>query len=136
VGLICKPTRAEAVAAAEALLPENSAENTMQLKDDSQMYREGAAAARATHHWLRPCLWTGLVPHYGPVWTTLLGSADEVAGAFLAYQQAGVSEFILSGWPELDELVTFGQKVLPIIREGERRTATRAENKQHAGSLI
>jgi len=122
LGLICKPTRAEAVAAAAALLPENSAENTTQLKDDSQMYREGAAVAGATHHWLSPCLWTGLVPHYGPVWTTLLGSADEVAGALLAYQQAGVSEFILSGWPELDELVTFGQKVLPIIREAERRT--------------
>src|ERR1043166_7990808 len=118
LGLICKPTRAESVEAAEALLPENRDESTMRLKDDSQMYREGAAT---TLHWLSPHLWTGLVPHYGPVWTTLLGSPDEVADAFLAYKRIGVSEFIISGWPELDEVVTFGRKVLPIVREAERR---------------
>ena len=118
LGLICKPTSAEAVEAAEALLPENRDESTMRLKDDSQMYREGAAT---TLYWLSPHLWTGLVPHYGPVWTTLLGSPDEVADAFLAYKRIGVSEFIISGWPELDEVVTFGRKVLPIVREAERR---------------
>jgi|SRR5215471_1977550 len=134
LGLICKATRAEAIASASALLPENGDENTTRLKDDSQMYREGAALGSATDRWLSPCLWTGLVPHYGPVWTTLLGSADEVANAFLAYKKVGVSEFIISGWPELDELVTFGEKVLPVVREAERRTATRAESKrQHAG---
>src|SRR5262249_46286831 len=68
-GLICKPARAAAVEAAKALLREDRHENTMRLKDDSQMYREGAAMERALH-WLSPHLWTGLVPHYGPVWTT------------------------------------------------------------------
>jgi alkanesulfonate monooxygenase len=121
LGLICKPARAEAVEAAEALLPESRDENTTRLKDDSQMYREGAATARAAHHWLNSWLWTGLVPHYGPVWTTLLGSPDDVADAFLAYKRIGVSEFIISGWPELDEVVTFGRKVLPIVRQAERR---------------
>jgi len=119
LGLICRTTRAAALSAAEALLPENGDENTTQLKDDSQMYREGAAMAGATHHWLSPQLWTGLVPHYGPVWTTLLGSFDEVADAFLAYQKAGVSEFIISGWPELDEMIIFGREVLPLIRRAE-----------------
>ena len=120
LGLICKSTRAAAVEAAEALLPEDRDENTMRLKDDSQMYRESAATARA-QHWLSPHLWTGLVPHYGPVGTTLLGSPDDVADAFLAYKRIGVSEFIISGWPEFDEVVTFGRKVLPIVREAERR---------------
>ena len=137
MGLICKATRAEAIAAAEALLPESGDEDTTRLKDDSQMYREGAALEGTAHHWLGPCLWTGLVPHHGPVWTTLLGSADEVAGAFLAYKKAGVSEFIISGWPELDELVTFGRKVLPIVREAETTKLTEVESKQqHAGALI
>jgi alkanesulfonate monooxygenase len=126
LGLMCKPTRAEAVEATAALLPENRDETTTQLKDDSQMYREGAATAGATH-WLSPCLWTGLVPHYGPVWTTLLGSPHEVADAFLAYKQIGVSEFIISGWPELDEVVTFGRQVLPIVREAEQRLAANVE---------
>jgi len=120
LGLICKPTRAEAVAAAENLLPENRNENTTRLKNDSQMYQEGADRAGEAH-WLSTSLWTGLVPHYGPVWTTLLGSPDEVANAFLAYKKIGVSEFIISGWPELDEVVTFGRRVLPIVRDAERR---------------
>jgi alkanesulfonate monooxygenase len=54
------------------------------------------------------------------VWTTLLGSPQELAEAFLAYKQIGVSEFIISGWPELDEVGIFGQKVLPLVREAER----------------
>ena len=129
LGLICKPTRAAAVAAAEALLPEDRAESTTRTKDDSQMYREGAATADGVQHWLSPCLWTGLVPHYGPVWTTLLGSPEEVADAFLGYGKIGVSEFILSGWPEVDEVVTFGKQVLPIIRAAERRSCVNTESK-------
>jgi alkanesulfonate monooxygenase len=121
LGLICRPSREEAVKAAQALLPENKEENTTRLKDDSQMYKEGAAVA-SDAHWLSPSLWAGLVPHYGPVWTTLLGSPQELAEAFLAYKQIGVSEFIISGWPEIDEVEIFGQKVLPLVREAERPT--------------
>src|SRR4030095_4662989 len=118
LGLICRPTREEAVKAAAALLPENKDENTTRLKDDSQMYKEGAAVA-SDAHWLSPSLWAGLVPHYGPVWTALLGSPQELAEAFLAYKEIGVGEFIISGWPELDEVKIFGQKVLPLVREAE-----------------
>lgn len=118
LGLICRPTREEAVNAAESLLPEDRQENTTRLKDDSQMYREGAAVARDAY-WLNRSLWAGLVPHYGPVWTTLLGSPRELADAFLAYKHIGVSEFIISGWPEVDEVDIFGRDVLPLIRQAE-----------------
>jgi alkanesulfonate monooxygenase len=117
--LVCRPTREEAVRVAEALLPEDKQESTTTFKDDSQMYKEGAAVA-SDAHWLSPSLWAGLVPHYGPVWTTLLGSPQELAEAFLAYKQIGVSEFIISGWPEVDEMVIFGQEVLPLVRQAER----------------
>ena len=120
LGLICRPTRAEAISAAEALLPADRRESTTRLKDDSQMYREGAAVA-SDAFWLNHSLWAGLVPHYGPVWTTLLGSPQELADAFLAYKQIGVSEFIVSGWPELDAVETFGREVLPLIRSAEQR---------------
>ena len=120
LGLICRPTREEAVATAEALLPDDQEENTTTLKDDSQMYREGKTVA-SDEYWLNRSLWAGLVPHYGPVWTTLLGTPNELAEAFLAYKQIGVTEFIISGWPELDEMVRFGKEVLPLVREGEQR---------------
>ena len=56
---------------------------------------------------------------FGPVWTTMLGTPQELADAFLAYERIGVTELILSGWPELDTVETFGREVLPLIREGE-----------------
>ncbi|MCI0590604.1 MAG: LLM class flavin-dependent oxidoreductase [Gammaproteobacteria bacterium] len=121
--LICRPTREEAVRAVEALLPEDKGESTVTLKDDSQMYREAKTLA-SDAHWLSDCLWAGLVPYYGPVWTTLLGSPQELAESFLAYKRIGVGEFIISGWPEVDEMIAFGQKVLPLVREAERRQET------------
>lgn len=118
--LVCRPTREEAIWAVEALLPDDKTESTVTLKDDSQMYRE-AKAVSGQAYWLNDSLWTGLVPYYGPVWTTLLGSPKDLAEAFLAYKRIGISEFIISGWPEVDEMVNFGREVLPLVREAERR---------------
>jgi alkanesulfonate monooxygenase len=113
--LLCRPTREEAIRVAESLLPENRKESTTTLKDDSQMYQEGGRIGSASH-WLNRSLWTGLVPHYGPVWTTLLGSPREIADAFLEYKRIGVTEFIVSGWPEVDTVNVFGREVLPALR--------------------
>jgi alkanesulfonate monooxygenase len=115
---VCRPTREEAVRVVESLLPEDARESTTRLKDDSQMYREGTEDS-SDSRWLSRSIWTGFVPHYGPVWTTLLGTPREVADAFLEYKRIGVTDFIISGWPELDEADTFGREVLPLVREGE-----------------
>ena len=112
--LVCRPTRDEAISVAESLLPVDREESTTTLKDDSQMYREGKSVKSDTH-WLSDSLWTGLVPHYGPVWTTLLGTPREIADALLEYERIGVREFIISGWPELDTVDTFGREILPLI---------------------
>jgi len=113
--LLCRPTREEAIEVAESLLPEDTKESTTRLKDDSQMYQEGSRLGNDSH-WLNRSLWTGLVPHYGPVWTTLLGSPQELAEMFLEYERIGVTEFIMSGWPEVDTVNAFGREVLPLIR--------------------
>jgi alkanesulfonate monooxygenase len=114
--LLCRPTRGEAIEAAQSLLPADAAESTTTLKDDSQMYREGNELKRDAF-WPEPWLWTGLVPHYGPVWTTMIGTPDELASAFLEYKRIGVTEFIISGWPEVDTVDTFGREILPRIKE-------------------
>ena len=116
--LLCRPARAEAIAVAESLLPADRKESTTNLKDDSQMYREGKSL-KTDGHWLTDSLWTGLVPHYGPVWTTLLGSPREIAGTLLEYESIGVTEFIISGWPEVDTVDTFGREILPLVRDAE-----------------
>jgi alkanesulfonate monooxygenase len=116
--LLCRPSREEAIAVAESLLPLDDHESTTHLKDDSQMYREGKNVKR-DEHWLTDYLWTGLVPHYGPVWTTLLGSPREIAAALVEYERIGVTEFIISGWPEVETVDTFGREVLPRVRSWE-----------------
>jgi alkanesulfonate monooxygenase len=112
--VLCRPTREEAIKTAESLLPEDVHESTTQLKDDSQMYREGGAL-QSDQYWPKPWLWTGLVPHYGPVWTTMIGTPQELAKAFLEYERFGVTEFILSGWPEVETVDLFGREIVPLI---------------------
>jgi len=129
LGLICRPTRDEAIGVAESILPEDKREQTTSLKDDSQMYREAAAVAIDTY-WLNRNLWSGLVPHYGPVWTVLLGSPEEVAEAFLDYMKIGVTDFIISGWPEIDEVDRFGLEVLPLVRDAELSIDVRSSTPQ------
>ena len=116
--LLCRPTREEAIEVAESLLPADRDESTTTLKDDSQMYREGNSVT-SDAYWLNRSLWTGLVPHYGPVWTTLLGSPREIADALIEYERIGVTEFIISGWPEVDTVAVFGREILPLVRAGE-----------------
>jgi alkanesulfonate monooxygenase len=118
LAIMCRATRTEAFNEVRALLPADKQESTIALKDDSQMYREKLTG---NGFWLNEYLWTGLVPHYGPVWTTLLGTPEELAEAFLRYKAIGVSEFIISGWPEVDEVVRFGREVVPLVRQAERR---------------
>ncbi|HKO56442.1 MAG TPA: LLM class flavin-dependent oxidoreductase, partial [Thermoanaerobaculia bacterium] len=117
--VIVRPTREEAVAVAQSLLPEDESETTNEHRDDSQMYREGMAITK-DKFWPNRTLWTGLVPHYGPVWTVLLGTPEEVTEALLEYKQIGVTQFIMSGWPEADEARRFGSEVVPRVREAER----------------
>jgi len=124
VCVLCRNTREEAVAVAESLLPQRhipKKERSIAMKDDSQMHREATEVEAGANSWLTCSLWTGLVPYYGPVWTALVGTPEEIAAALLDYKSIGVTQFILSGWPELDEVVTFGRDVLPLVREGERQ---------------
>jgi alkanesulfonate monooxygenase len=126
MGVLCRPTRKEAIKVAESILPNHidpKRERSITEKDDSQMYRE--ATTLTENYWLTRSLWSGLAPHYGPVWTTLLGTPHEIAEALLEYKTIGVTQFIMSGWPEFDEVETFGREVLPLIREAEEKLEAR-----------
>jgi len=103
----------------ERPIPES--EGIVAVKDDSQMYREASARAGGENNWITRSLWAGLTPHYGPVWTTLLGTPREIADALLEYKSIGATQFIMSGWPEVDEVVTFGRDVLPLVRKAEQQ---------------
>ena len=52
----------------------------------------------------------------GGAGTALVGSHEQVADLIEEYACMGISEFILSGYPHLEEAYWFGEGVLPELR--------------------
>jgi len=117
--VIARRTRAEAVEAAERMRASAPADGPARQaghvgRSDSEMLR--VAYARAAEEWPLPWLWTGAVRAYGAMMVAIVGSYDEVAGALREYRAAGVTQFILSGSPKLEEMRIFGGEVMPRLR--------------------
>jgi alkanesulfonate monooxygenase len=66
-----------------------------------------------------PNLWAGVGLVRGGAGTALVGSHREVADRLEEYAALGIDEFILSGYPHLEEAYWFGEGVLPeLARRG------------------
>lgn len=63
-----------------------------------------------------PNLWAGFGLVRGGAGTGLVGSHEQVADRLQEYHDLGVDEFILSGYPHLEEVYWFGENVIPILR--------------------
>jgi alkanesulfonate monooxygenase len=123
--LVCRPTKERALQAAWALLPDEEIgrqERAILSSSDSQTLKQALAAADDVG-WLNEHLWAGLVPYYGSSAMTLVGTPQELAEAFLSYKRIGVTQFIIAGWPKLDEMLIFGREILPLVRSAEREEA-------------
>jgi alkanesulfonate monooxygenase len=64
---------------------------------------------------ISPNLWAGVGLVRGGAGTALVGSHAEVADRIEEYAKLGISEFILSGYPHLEEAYWFGEGVLPVL---------------------
>jgi alkanesulfonate monooxygenase len=62
-----------------------------------------------------PNLWAGVGLVRGGAGTALVGSHDEVAERIAEYQSVGIEEFILSGYPHLEEAYAFAEGVRPLL---------------------
>ena len=68
---------------------------------------------------IHPNLWAGVGLVRGGAGTALVGSHAEVADLIEEYHSVGVSEFVLSGYPHLEEAYWFGDGVRPeLARRG------------------
>lgn len=131
LSIICKSTREEALEAAQQLVssaevkPRNSAEeNRFVRESDSHSIRKQYAVAES--EWLTPWLWTGAVRTHGAPSIAIVGTPSTVASALLEYKRAGITQFILSGWPKLETMTLFGREVIPIVRELEGKPKSAA----------
>jgi alkanesulfonate monooxygenase len=63
-----------------------------------------------------PNLWAGVGLVRGGAGTALVGSHEEVAERIAEYHELGIDEFILSGYPHLEEAYQVGEGVIPVLR--------------------
>jgi alkanesulfonate monooxygenase len=61
-------------------------------------------------------LWAGVGLVRGGAGTALVGSHEEVADRVAEYHELGIDEFILSGYPHLEEAYQVGEGLLPVLR--------------------
>jgi alkanesulfonate monooxygenase len=129
LSIIGAKSRAEALGIAYALrdgadrtAPERQLERSFVTRSDSISFKALHQVSETTE-WLTPALWTGLVRSHGAPAVALVGSADEIAAALMDFKRAGVSQFILSGWPKAESMTFFGEEVLPRVRRLDQRLA-------------
>ena len=64
---------------------------------------------------ISPNLWTGIGLVRGGAGTALVGSFAEIADRIAEYAEVGFEEFILSGYPHLEEAWWVGEGLLPLL---------------------
>ena len=126
VSVIARPTHEEAIQAAVSIIttvgdkPRNTHQEFARRSDSVAFTSVLHKAESGSSEWPTPYLWTGAVPYLGAPSIALVGSAEEVASAIMEYKRIGISQFLLMGWPDLEEMTFFSQTVLPIIRAREQ----------------
>lgn len=120
---ITRDTSEAAWAVADEMLagldPEQIAKATaLHAKSESEGQRRMTAlhGGRIDQLEIHPNLWAGVGLVRGGAGTALVGSHEEVANLIYEYHSVGFDEFILSGYPHLEEAYWFAEGVLPILR--------------------
>ena len=118
--VIMRPSESEAWEAAESLLSKAASV----VKDQRQAVYTGTvivgqrAQARAVEdHRLSPRLWNGISTVRVNCGTAIVGTPEQVAAEMLDYWKLGIDEFILSGFPHVEECDRVAEYLLPIVRE-------------------
>jgi alkanesulfonate monooxygenase len=121
--VIVRETNEQAWAAARDLISfvDDAAIEAAQ-KTFSRMDSEGQRRMSALHGGKRdkleisPNLWAGVGLVRGGAGTALVGDAETVAERMREYMRLGISSFILSGYPHLEEAYRFAELVLPRLK--------------------
>ncbi|MEU7560487.1 LLM class flavin-dependent oxidoreductase [Streptomyces eurythermus] len=120
--VITRDTAAQAWAEADRLLDGFDPETVRAVQEGlGRSESEGQRRMLALHGGSRdgleihPNLWAGIGLVRGGAGTALVGSHEEVAERIKEYHALGIDEFVLSGYPHLEEAYWFGEGVLPRL---------------------
>lgn len=87
-----------------------------QLHGKGSAFHQGSSARELEVY---PNVWAGIGLLRGGAGTALVGSHAEVADRIEEYAALGLDQFILSGYPNLEEAFYFGEGVIPeLLRRG------------------
>ncbi|MFP1951427.1 FMNH2-dependent alkanesulfonate monooxygenase [Lonsdalea quercina] len=142
--VIVRETEEEAWAAADRLIAHLDDDTIAQAqKIFARMDSTGQARMSALHHGSRddlrigPNLWAGVGLVRGGAGTALVGSPQQVADRLREYQALGIENFILSGYPHLEEAHRFAELVMPLLPLAQSsRPPSRAVNTGPFGETI
>ncbi|GAA0237180.1 LLM class flavin-dependent oxidoreductase [Cryptosporangium japonicum] len=81
----------------------------------AELHDRGRASTALRDLEIAPNLWAGVGLVRGGAGTALVGSHTEVADRLVELHQLGIDEFVLSGYPHLEEAYWFGEGVLPLL---------------------
>jgi len=120
--VIVRETEEEARAAADKLIAHLDDDTIAQAqKIFARMDSAGQARMSALHNGSRdnlriaPNLWAGVGLVRGGAGTALGGSPQQVADRIREYQALGITNFIFSGYPHLEEANRFADLVMPLL---------------------
>ncbi|MGX6448750.1 LLM class flavin-dependent oxidoreductase [Patulibacter sp. S7RM1-6] len=120
--VIARPTSEDAWAEAQRLLDGLDPEAIRRAQEIQRASgSEGQRRMTALHGGrtdaleVSPNLWAGVGLVRGGAGTALVGSYEEVADRIAEYHELGLDEFILSGYPHLEEAYHVGEGVRPVL---------------------
>jgi alkanesulfonate monooxygenase len=127
--VVVRETEAEAWQAAERLI--SRIDPTVRAsfvevsgRADSEGQRRQNALAAGASLLVEEHLWAGVGLARTGVGVAIVGDPAQVEAKLRAYQALGISTFILSGYPHLEECRRFGELVMPRLRATPRSAAT------------
>ena len=106
----------DVVVAAQEGLARSESTGQSRMRDLHARHRANGSWRDARSLEVAPNLWAGVGLVRGGAGTALVGSHREVADRIAEYAAIGIDEFVLSGYPHLEELYWFGEGVLPELR--------------------
>ncbi|ASE11463.1 LLM class flavin-dependent oxidoreductase [Kocuria rhizophila] len=120
---ISRETSAQAWAVAEGMLAgvdermiQEQQEALRRSESEGQRRMLDLHGGSATKLQVHPGLWAGVGLLRGGAGTAMVGSHREVADLIAEYVAAGIDEFVLSGYPCLEEAYWFGEGVRPLLQ--------------------
>ena len=118
--IIVRPTEAEAWAAAEDLLSDAAAVVREQRRSafaGTAMVGQREQSRVVEDHKLGPHLWNGISTVRVNCGTAIVGTPEQVAEELLGYWKLGIDEFILSGFPHIEECDRVADSLVPLLKD-------------------